>query len=139
MDSIPENAIQYGHDGAAEVVYVGQSFCDGLCFPAQINPKRGVAMVVCETGAREVDKYTYVCGNAEWVPWTTSKASALPDNVIVGGYVAAIASESSLCFGRGIHNGVPVFGHIFHCYRRLITEFQGRMLRLEEFDVLVRK
>lgn len=137
MDQVPENAILFGHDGTDEV-YVGQAFYEGILLPAQINPNQDIAIVLYETGVQEVEKYTFVCGPAEWVPWTRSQTSAFPDNVIVGGHVVDIVSRSSLCFGRGVHNGISVMGQVSfdHNFTALC---HGLIVHLEEYDILVRK
>lgn len=133
MDSVPENAILYGLDGT-DKVYVGKAFYEGILLPAQINPKRGVAIVLHESGVREVDKYTFVCGPAEWVPWSRLRTS-FPDNAIVGGYVAnADVSQSPLYFGRAF-----VMGQVSKNNRSFSAAYLGRIILLEEYDILVRK
>lgn len=138
VDSVPENAILYGHDGTDEI-YVGKAFYEGILLPAQINPKRGVAIVLHETGIHEVDKYTYVCGPAEWIPCRTS--TIFPDNLIVGGYVNTSVPQSPIYFGRGFHNEIPVMGQLTNFDRSLATCSEGRIINLvlAEYNILVRK
>lgn len=137
MGTVPENAILYGHDGTDEV-YVGKAFYEGILLTAQINPKRGVATVLHENGIHEVDKYTFVCGPAEWVP--CPRSNPIPDNVIVGGYAATVVPQTPLFFfGRGLHNGISVMGRVSNFDRSFAANSEGRIVNLDEYNILVRK
>lgn len=136
MDAVPENAILYGHDGTDEV-YVGKAFYEGTLLPAQINPKRGVASVLHETGFHEVDKYTYLCEPAKWVP--CPRSLPFPDNAIVAGFVASVQPQSPIYFGRGSHNDVLCMGQVSNYDRSFTGASQGRIVNLEEYNILVRK
>lgn len=130
--SLPEGAIQAGHDADGTLIYVGRAFHDGDLLPAKVLPDKQVAYV--PYGGQEIAKHEYevLCGGN--VQWVQSGHGDVPPNAVLGGHCG---NGEPLYVGRSHFSGSLTPGKVHPSHGNLYIPFGGSEVPIKEYEILI--
>lgn len=132
-DSMPEDALEGGRDVDGDMIYVGRAFKDGDLMPAKVIPNKGGAYV-CWGGVEEKVENFQVLVGAGFI-WSPSENG----NIMPGAVPAGNSSEGeTLYVGRTEYEGNMCVGKVHPSHGCIYLPFDGKEVKLESYELLVR-
>uniref|UniRef100_A0A1I8Q7U2 Uncharacterized protein n=1 Tax=Stomoxys calcitrans TaxID=35570 RepID=A0A1I8Q7U2_STOCA len=131
-DIFPD-AVEVGDDRDYSKMYVARWFFQELMYPVKFIPDREEA-IICQDGPEHKVTMVHVLRGDNYI-WQ----KATSEDVYVKAVYTGYTMDGDILFvGRGYHDDVLCVGLVSLAHKALIAPYGGKVIGIEDFEVLIR-